>query len=249
MENLNIKKYFEIGNGTVPIILSCPHGGYKKPIDIPDKIKGVQTADKNKYLISKQIIKVLNDLYEVKPFFILSKIHRCKIDFNRPPRAFSAFNHSSIEAKNIHQYYHDTIEKFYVNCIETFNRCLFIDLHGFTKPNKDLEDYPDIIFGNLFGNTLKINKITNTNKIPYYWGFSELIKELSKNNIKFDDGLAMRDFNLSYSGGYITHKFYKKEKSNAFQLEVSSYIREDIKLIKRFINAFVTAIYKCLKYN
>lgn len=249
MENLNINRFFEINQGNVPIILSCPHGGYKKPSEIPDKLKGVQIADKNKFFISKQIIKVLKDLYNVEPFFILSKIHRCKIDFNRPPRSFSAFNHSSIEAKMIHQYYHDIIEKFYNNCIETYDRCLFIDLHGFTKPKKDLEVYPDIIFGNLFGNTLKIHKSPNINEITYYWGFSELINELSTKTFTLDDGLAMRDFNLSYSGGYITHKFYKKEKSNAFQLEVANYIRDDIKLMKKFINAFVSAIYKCLKNN
>jgi len=249
MKNLDTNKYFEIGNGAVPIILSSPHGGYKKPKDILNKIKGVQNADKNEYLISKQIIKVLKDLYNMDVFFILSKIHRCKIDFNRPPRSFSAFNHSSIEAKMIHQYYHDIIEKFYINCIETFDKCLFIDLHGFTKPKKDLEDYPDIIFGNLFGNTLKIYENSKINKTTYYWGFSELIKELSTKSFTLDDGLAMRDFNLSYSGGYITHKFYKKEKSNAFQLEVSNYIRDDFKLMKKFINAFVSAIYKCLKNN
>lgn len=98
---MNFQKYFELGIGTVPVILSTPHGGFLKPKIIPDKLTGVQIADKNKFLISKGIIQVLKHNFNIDIYYILSKIHRSKIDFNRPPRALSAFNHSSIEAKNI----------------------------------------------------------------------------------------------------------------------------------------------------
>lgn len=258
---MNLQKYFEIGRGDVPIILSCPHGGYKKPKSIPNKLKGVQIADKNKYLISKQIIRVLRERYKINLYYILSKIHRSKVDLNRPPRSFSALNHASTEAQDVHRFYHEQIKTFYQECLDKFEKCLFIDLHGFTKPHKE---YPDIILGNVFGNTLKIVKSVKDIKIindfkdakdaanpqdkalSVYWGFSEMIKELSK-HFSLDDGLGLSDYNLSYSGGYITHQFYTRPLCNAFQLEVARYIREDLKLIKVFIGAFVNSIRISLK--
>ena len=233
----NLTRFLEISSGTVPIILSCPHGGFLRPKEVPDKLKGVMIADKNKYIISRRIIQVLKQDYNIKVSYILSKIHRSKIDFNRPPRAFSAFNHTSIKAKNIHHYYHEKIEKFYFKCINDYNRCLFIDLHGFTKPRKD---YPDIILGNLFGNTLKIT--TNSG----YWGFSDIIDKLS-DNFTLDNGLGRSNFNLAYSGGYLTHQFYKRTKSNALQIEVAKYIREDLSLTKKFIDSLVSALRSCLQ--
>ncbi|MFW9898213.1 MAG: N-formylglutamate amidohydrolase [Candidatus Thorarchaeota archaeon] len=240
---MNLQKYFEIREGIVPIILSCPHGGFLSPKKIPDKLKGVQIADKNKFLISKRIIQVLYHKFDIQIYYILSKIHRSKVDFNRPPRAFSAFNHSSIEAKRIHHLYHESIQKFYQDCLSNFNRCLFIDLHGFTKPHKD---YPDIIFGNLFGTTLKIINESKIRNVKKYWGFTEMVESLSK-NFTLDDGLGMSDFNLSYSGGYIIHQFYKRNLSNAFQIEVSKHIRETRLLTEIFIGGFVSAIKNCLK--
>jgi len=122
---LNLQKYFEVrGKGTVPVILSCPHGGFLRPKTIPDKLKGVMIADKNKYLISKRIIQVLEEKFGIEIYYILSKIHRSKVDLNRPPRAFSAFNHNSDRAKEIHRIYHETIEFFYQECIDRFGKCL-----------------------------------------------------------------------------------------------------------------------------
>lgn len=239
---MNLKKYIESSPGSVPVILSCPHGGFLRPPDIPNKLLGTHLADKNKYLITKRILQDLKK-NDIKPYYILSKIHRSKVDFNRPARAHDAFNHNSAEAKEIHQSYHRTLENFYKDCISNYDKCLAIDLHGFTKPNSD---YPDIIFGNIFGKTLKIIKDSEIPNSKRYWGFSDMVLELSK-YFTLDDGLGITNFNLAYSGGYITHQFYKKDNSNAFQLEVAKYIRENVKLTNIFVNTFVSVITNCLK--
>ena len=234
---MNLQKYFEVRKGTVPVILSCPHGGFLIPKNIPDKLKGVQIADKNKFIISKRIIQVLQEMFGIEIYYILSKIHRSKVDFNRPPRAFSAFNHNSNRAREIHKIYHQKIKTFYQECVDRFGKCLFIDLHGFTKPHKN---YPDIIFGNIFGNTLKICHDSD------FWGFTEIVNELLS-EFTLDDGLGMSNFNLAYSGGYITHKFYKRSQCNAFQIEVAKYIRENIALTNIFVEKITKALNISLK--
>jgi len=229
---LNSQQYFDVGLGKVPIVLSCPHGGYKKPKNIPDRLNGVQIPDKNTYVLAKRIIQVLKEK-NINIFYILSKIHRKKVDLNRPPRSFVAFEQSSNEAREIHQYYHMKIQDLAQKCLDIYNKCLFIDLHGFTKPHGD---YPDIILGNIFGNSLVIKQ-----KDEEFWGFSSILTELIK-EFKVDDGLGFSDYNLAYSGGYITYQFYKRENINAFQIEVAKTIRQNLSLTKNFIKNLTNGI-------
>lgn len=245
---MNYQTYFEIGTGSVPVILSCPHGGLLKPEFIPNRSNGVIKSDTRTYIISKKIIEDLKSK-NIDIYYILSKIHRSKIDFNRPPTGNTAFDDSSIEAQKIHFLYHNYISKFSQDCISKYNKCLFIDFHGFTKPHNN---YPDIILGHLFGQTLDIiqtqkeEENQSEDNCESYWGCNQLKSELSQ-YYTIDDGLNLTNFNLSYSGGYITHKFYRKKKINAIQIEIAKYIRKDLELTKKFIDVFVTAILNCLK--
>ena len=234
---MKLSKYFEIGKGTVPIILSCPHGGYKKPKRIPDKRFGVQIPDRNTYFIAKQILLALKN-QNIDLYFILNKIHRSKVDLNRPPRSKLAFNKSSIEAENIHQLFHDQLLNFTQESVQKYNKALIIDFHGFTKPYME---YPDIIFGNVFGKTLQILENPHVENCDKYWGCSQLYNEIAE-SFTLDDGLALSDINIAYSGGYITHRFYNVPKVNAIQLEVAKFIRMEQESTNRFIKSFVKGI-------
>lgn len=238
---MNLRKYFEIGTGTIPVVLSCSHGGYKKPKSILNKRIGPQIADKNTYIIAKWL---LNNLKEknLAIYYILSKIHRSKLDLNRPPASESAFNQDSFEAKSIYNAYHDKLIKFTQECISIHKKCLLIDLHGFTRPK---DDYPDIIFGHVFGKTLQARNNNNAKDCSQFWGCAQLEQEISK-IFTIDDGMALTDFNLSYSGGYITQKFFNQTNVSAIQIEIAKYIRIDYNLTKNFINTITTSIEKLL---
>ncbi|MFX0075594.1 MAG: hypothetical protein ACFE96_09140, partial [Candidatus Hermodarchaeota archaeon] len=149
---MDFRKYFEFAEGATPIILSCPHGGYKKPKRIPDKVAGPKIADKNTYFITKSIIDQLKRK-GINIYYILNKLHRSKIDLNRPPHSSLAFNKTSTEANGIFHAFHDQLVRFSQECLVRFNRALVIDFHGFTRP---YDNYPDIIFGHIFGQTLDL---------------------------------------------------------------------------------------------
>ncbi|MGV9173143.1 MAG: N-formylglutamate amidohydrolase [Promethearchaeia archaeon] len=233
------KRYFDVKKGEVPFILSCPHGGYKKPKSLPDKVKGFKIPDENTYIIAKYIIKKLKEK-KIHPYYILNKIHRCKLDLNRPTRFQAAFHQECKESKRLHEFYHQRLDNFAKECIEKYGTCLIIDLHGFTKP---MDRYPDIIFGHVFSKTLNVVQDVEEEDCNKYWGCRDLSLELSK-HFSLDDGLKISDFNLSYSGGYIIYQFYKKENINAIQLEIAKYIRKDVQLTNKFIGSFVRAIQK-----
>ena len=232
-----VKKYFEIGNGNVPVILSCAHGGYKKPKRITDKPVGPTIADQNTYFLSKMIINGLIRK-DVQIYYILNKIHRSKIDLNRPALSMTAINQECIEALNIHNLFHDYLDRFTQDCLLKYKRCLLIDLHGFTKPTRE---YPDVIFGHVFGKTLAEIQDSTYTDCNRFWGCAQLQDEIIK-NFTLDDGLGINNFNLSYSGGYITQRFYNQSKINAIQIEIAKYIRTDKILIKKIVQALISAI-------
>ncbi|GAG82109.1 unnamed protein product, partial [marine sediment metagenome] len=39
---MDLSRYFEAEKGNAPVILSCSHGGYKKPRRIPNKTTGMK---------------------------------------------------------------------------------------------------------------------------------------------------------------------------------------------------------------
>ena len=244
---MELGRYFEIKQGTVPIVLSCPHGGYLKPSFVHDKKKGFKIPDRGTFLIAKGILNALRRR-DIEIYSILSKIHRSKIDFNRPGRFQEAFNHQNDSFKigrKFHSFYHTELMKLVDHCIYKHDRCFFIDFHGFTKPN---EEYPDIIIGCLFGNTLNFqsdDQAQSKTEFEGYWGYSQLVKELS-NYFMLDNGLGKSNYNIAYAGGYITYQFYKKDKVNAIQLEVSKEIRMDLENLNRFMAAFSNSIQSCL---
>ncbi len=240
-ENI-LKRMFEIGIGNVPIILSCPHGGYKKPNFIPNIEKGVQLSDRYTLFLTKRIIYVLK-LENIKLSYIISKIHRSKVDFNRPPGTSVAFAQNSDEAREIHYYFHEKIKDLVKESLKLHGKCLFIDFHGFTKP---YDDYKDIIFGNIFSNTLFIKNEIEIDGYQKYWGLSEFVNEFI-NHFTVDDGLGVNNINIGYSGGYITHQFYRKTKVNAIQIEVADNIRKNLELTNIFIDDFIKATINCLK--
>ncbi|MFX1238227.1 MAG: hypothetical protein ACFE8P_10970 [Promethearchaeota archaeon] len=236
-----INKYFKVEIGDIPIVLSCPHGGHKKPENIQDIINGAKLSDRNTLKLAKKIISKLKEKGH-KLYSILCKIHRSKLDLNRPPGSSVAFNQSSQEARELHYFFQRKLKELAKDCVSLHNKCFIIDFHGFTKPN---EKYPEIIFGNIFSNTLSLCTI-RTDESKQFWGLEELKKELSQ-HFTLDDGLGINDLNLAYSGGYITHLFYRKEKINALQIEVSENIRHEITEADKFITDFVNGLLKCLK--
>ncbi len=134
----------------VNIILSAPHGGNLMPDDVPDRTEGtyIRSSDTDDSFRKEERCKtnvmkdtstleftenVANELFKkwnFKPFIIIGKWHRKKIDFNREilegtlnhPEAISAY-------KNYHMYLNDAIDR--VN--QLFNKGLLIDIHGHSQ--------------------------------------------------------------------------------------------------------------------
>ena len=141
-------KYHSKGN--VNIILSAPHGGNVMPDDVPDRTEGVYFRSSNtdnnirgQERCKTTVVKdsatieftenVANELatkWNFKPFIIIGKWHRMKVDYNRDVQEATLNYPEIIPAyENYHQHLNDAIDR--VN--QLFGKGLLIDIHGHSQ--------------------------------------------------------------------------------------------------------------------
>jgi hypothetical protein len=122
--------YTSYQQGTLPIIISVPHGGYDSPISIPDRTcpGAVLVRDAFTLELSEQINQAFLELTGCVPYIITCHISRRKVDCNRN-LADGTCNNS--QAMVIYNDYHNFIKQAQQNAIHVFDKDLFfIDLHG-----------------------------------------------------------------------------------------------------------------------
>jgi N-formylglutamate amidohydrolase len=243
----NLEQFVKFKKGSIPLILSVPHGGILECKDIPKRSKGILGIDKATVELAQELTSYLKNI-SVKyfstlqtPSHIISKIRRSKIDMNRIE--IEAFSENSSLAKKIYQFYHDKIRELIYYNLMMFNYSLLLDCHGFEK-NKRPPGYRDveIVIGtnnlaSFFPNPVRIKDRDKNLR-------GEIIKKFLKLDIPIAPGHPRRrEFILT--GGYITQKYGASEiKGNqAMQIEFSDRIRiYDKELRKKVLIALAEVI-------
>ena len=129
--------FVEFRAGNYPLLLIAPHGGDLKPQWITDRDceNSVVTQDQYTLGIALQIEQALQES-GIKPYMVLAKIHRLKIDLNRSLET----SHCEDDTSNdLWRLFHDQVESYRQNIIDTYGRGLIIDIHGHGHPNQRIE--------------------------------------------------------------------------------------------------------------
>ena len=143
-------------NGSVNLIISAPHGGSAMPFDVPDRMVGgcrrqsganagrctwiyddpCQDGQRCATTVVQDMLSdefaenVANELFarwNLKPYVIIGKWSRKKVDFNREINE-ATLNHP--QAMLAHQSYHSSIEMSINEINRDFGKGLLIDIHG-----------------------------------------------------------------------------------------------------------------------
>ncbi|MFW9948245.1 MAG: hypothetical protein ACFFDX_15575 [Candidatus Odinarchaeota archaeon] len=222
-------KYIKFHKGSIPLLITVPHGGTIKYTEIPTRKAGILGTDKGTIELAFELIKRVENLFRTKsssqktPSYIISKIHRSKIDLNR--KESKAYNSNSILARNIYQFYHKKIKELIEYNITSFNHSLLIDLHGFEKDKKP-QGFRDveIVLG-----TNNLETLFSSTKSKKDWDKNlrgRIICKFIELNIPIAPGhQRRREYILT--GGF-TIKNYGASKlanSQAIQIEISDRIR------------------------
>jgi len=235
--------YIKYHIGDIPLILSSPHGGIIKDIDIPKRSKGILGIDKQTNTLLLDLTEKLKKLFKIKTSsYIFSEIHRSRVDLNR--EEFNAYNKKSKLAKEIYRFYHNKVKEIVSYNLESFNRSLLVDIHGFEK-SKRPEGFRDveIILGtnnldSLFSKPIPKKKWRDSLR-------GKIIQKFNELDVPIAPGHQTRK-EYVLTGGYIVKNYgaSRIKNSQAIQIEFSDRIRlYDKKLRAMVLNALSELLY------
>ena len=129
---LDLKKLITIEPGTIPVIISAPHGGSLPLTGIPERYGGDNVSqfttvrDVNTDLLAQRLATALEKRLGGKPYIVIAHFSRKYVDANRP--ANGAFE--SAGAKPVYEAYHAALAKACKEVKAKHGAGLLIDVHG-----------------------------------------------------------------------------------------------------------------------
>jgi N-formylglutamate amidohydrolase len=225
--------------GTMPAILTCPHGGDKQPPRVPNPRTGVDlppdcrfepNTDRFTRTITRGVAQLLFDVFGEAPYIAIANFDRAFIDANR--REECAFEDPA--AQPFYDEYHNTIRNF-VDEIRADNGGLglLFDIHGTTKIDHDPADvYLGTLNGEAISNLLSRDSLAMSRRRSLPGLLREADYAVSA---KIPETLR-GDFTLE------TYGSSKPDGVDAIQIEIESILRIDDNHREAFIEDLAYAI-------
>ena len=127
--------FVAIQRGTLPVILSAPHGGSNAIPGVPPRrgegltpgASGFRTSrDTRTEALAYAVATAVEKRTGKKPYFVVSRVHRKFVDPNRPLSI--ACEHP--DAERVYNVYHDALAAFRDEVRREYGTGLLLDLHG-----------------------------------------------------------------------------------------------------------------------
>lgn len=255
--------YTEYIPGSLPIIISAPHGGYLEPEVIPNRtcFDAVYATDAYTQELIRDIQNSIYAEFGCYAHVVINLLDRKKLDANRNLAEGACGNDSAKQAWND---FNDFIDIAESTVMEQYGKGLYIDLHGHGNPKQRLEIGYLLYDEELQLSDAELNTDTyiNYSSIQYLvatntGGFTHA--ELLRGAISF--GTLMQDvgyasvpsaadpFPLSgdnyYSGGYNTaeRSSYSGGTIDGFQIECNyTGVRDTDINRKKFADSIVSVL-------
>lgn len=211
----------DVGRGTLPIIISAPHGGSTDVPGVPGRVnvnaeRFVTGIDGNTRELAHKLFVEIEKQLGGKPYYVVARFKRRNLDANRT----AEHAYEVPEAKFYYETYHRNLADFCREVQNQFGTGLFIDVHGQASfPN-------DILVGTVGGETVKLLRQRHGDEALV--GHSGVVGFLRAAGMTTMPGLDATELNLpQYNGGYTvqTYGSHKAEGIDAVQFEFGSKYR------------------------
>jgi N-formylglutamate amidohydrolase len=231
-EKLLVSRY----QGTMPAILTCPHGGDKQPPGVPNPRTGAglpadcrfePDTDRFTRTITRGVAQLLFDVFGEAPDVVIANFDRVFIDANRRESDNCAFEDP--DAQPFYEEYHNTIRNF-VDEIRADNGGLglLFDIHGTTEIE---QDKADVYLGTLNGEAISSLLRRDSLAMSRRRSLPGLLREVGYTvSAKIPETLP-GDFTLEKYGSS------NADGVDAIQVEIESKLRTDPEPSKR--NVFI----------
>ncbi len=216
--------FVTVQKGTLPIIVSAPHGGRKKVPDVPERL-GIGVAnfttvlDTNTSELTEKFVAELQTHLDGKPWVVIARFERKYLDVNRAREQ----SYESDKAKPYYDAYHEPLEAACKAVKEKFGRGILLDIHG-------QGEFPGAICrGTQNGKTVSLlrERFGSTSVT----GKKSILGLLQRSGYKIlpsCDADPKTKEEAKFSGGYIVGNYgsHTGYGIDAIQLEFGSYLRE-----------------------
>jgi N-formylglutamate amidohydrolase len=225
--------------GTMPAILTCPHGGDKQPPGVPNPRTGAglppncrfeSNTDRFTRTITRGVAQLLFDVFGEAPYVVIANFDRAFIDANRSPECAS----EDPNAQQFYDEYHTTIRNF-VDEIRADNggRGLLFDVHGTVEID---HDPAEVYLGTLNGKAIASLLSRDSRAVARRRSLPGLLREAGYTvSVKIPETLP-GDFTLE------TYGSSKANGVDSIQIEIESTLRIDNGKRETFIEDLAYAL-------
>lgn len=134
-----VNNYIQYHIGSLPIVISAPHGGLVAPASIPDRTCNNPTTvwDNNTIQMTRMIDTALFNLTGCRPHVVICNLRRTKIDCNRNLADGACGNSEAEVAWKEFSYLIDTAQ--WISKSQYNGKAFYVDMHAHGKANQRLE--------------------------------------------------------------------------------------------------------------
>lgn len=248
------KGYIEYAPGTLPIIISAPHGGDLKPADIPDRVcpDCIIGKDGSTQEILRDVREALFHITGRYPHIVINLLARAKLDANREIVEAACGN---ADAEQAWYNYNGFIDYASVNTVTDWGKGFYIDVHshghavprlelGYLLSQGELAASDPLLnmssfvlqssIRNLAGSN--INSFTHAQLLRGDFALGSMLADKGYRGVPSNDEpypLSTEDY---FNGGYNTHRHTSHNGGtvDGVQIETNSGVRSSTSVRQKF---------------
>lgn len=211
--------------GDLPVVISAPHGGNLEIPGVPPrKGDGLEAGpagfrvvrDGGTEELALEVARQLAERMKGRPSFVISRVHRRYVDFNRPPEI--AVEHA--QARVVYVQYHTAVADAVRTIREKHGLGLLIDIHGQGSSAETVYRGTS--------NGLTVTGLRKQFGEEFHAGENSLLALLKKRNWKVHPDPFDGKEQSGFTGGHIVRSYgsHRSDGIDAIQLELGGNYRK-----------------------
>jgi len=250
--------YVDYHPGTLPLILTAPHGGYLEPVEIPDRGWGTTGQDWNTKELPLAIREAVHARTGAYPHVIISNLHRIKLDPNREIVEAAQGNADAERAWWEFQIFADEAGELVE---DAFGEGLHLDIHGhgheikrleigYLLSRTDLAEPDGVLSGSVYVNKSSVKALASrggndlAGLVRGAWSLGTLLEERFVPAVPSTDqpNPGQDDY---FTGGYNTVRHGSRDGGNISGIQIEHHfpgLRDTVENRERYAEALADAL-------